>query len=61
VEAGTTVSTTNSSTTSDKIDISALMAMGDIAHGEKVFKKEENRIKKISKKKMRPKIYLNVK
>ena len=39
VEAATTVSTTNSSTTSDKIDISALMAMGDIAHGEKVFKK----------------------
>ena len=39
VEATTTVSTTSSSTTSDKIDISALMAMGDIAHGEKVFKK----------------------
>ena len=39
VEAANTVSTTSSSTTSDKIDISALMAMGDIAHGEKVFKK----------------------
>ena len=39
VEATTTVSTTSSSTTSDKIDISALMAMGDIVHGEKVFKK----------------------
>ena len=39
VEAATTVSTNSSSTTSDKIDISALMAMGDIAHGEKVFKK----------------------
>ena len=39
VETATTVSTTSSSTTSDKIDISALMAMGDIAHGEKVFKK----------------------
>ena len=39
VEAATTVSTTSSSTTSDKIDIAALMAMGDIAHGEKVFKK----------------------
>ena len=38
VEAATAVSTTSSSTTSDKIDISALMAMGDIAHGEKVFK-----------------------
>ena len=39
VEAATNVSTTSSSTTSDKIDISALMAIGDIAHGEKVFKK----------------------
>ena len=39
VEAATTVLTTNSSKTSDEIDISALMAMGDIAHGEKVFKK----------------------
>ena len=39
VETATTVSSTSSSTTSDKIDISALMAMGDIAHGEKVFKK----------------------
>ena len=39
VEDATTISTTSSSTTSDKIDMSALMAMGDIAHGEKVFKK----------------------
>ena len=39
VETATTVSTTRSSSTSDKIDISALMAMGDVAHGEKVFKK----------------------
>ena len=39
VEAATAVSTTSSSTTSDEIDISALMALGDIAHGEKVFKK----------------------
>ena len=39
VETATTVSSTSSDTTSDKIDISALMAMGDIAHGEKVFKK----------------------
>ena len=39
VETATAVSTTSSSTSSDKIDISALMAMGDIAHGEKVFKK----------------------
>ena len=28
-----------SETTEEKIDIAALMAMGDIAHGEKVFKK----------------------
>ena len=40
VEAATTVSATSSSTKrQNKIDISALMAMGDIAHGEKVFKK----------------------
>ena len=39
VETATTVSKTSSGTTSDKIDISALMAMGDITHGEKVFKK----------------------
>ena len=39
IEATTTVTTASSSATSDKIDISALMAMGDIAHGEKVFKK----------------------
>ena len=39
VEAITTVSTTSSSSASDEVDISALMAMGDIAHGEKVFKK----------------------
>ena len=39
VEATTKVSTTSSSSTSEKIDIAALMAMGDIAHGEKVFKK----------------------
>ncbi len=39
VEAATTVSTSNLSSESDKIDIAALMAMGDIAHGEKVFKK----------------------
>ena len=34
-----TVSTSISSTDEEKIDIAALMAMGDIAHGEKVFKK----------------------
>ena len=34
-----TVSTSISSTDEKKIDIAALMAMGDIAHGEKVFKK----------------------
>ncbi len=35
----TTVSTSVSSADEEKIDIAALMAMGDIAHGEKVFKK----------------------
>ena len=39
VEAATTVSTTSSSAEVEKIDIAALMAMGDIATGEKVFKK----------------------
>ena len=39
VEAATTVAASSSSSASDEIDISALMAMGDIAHGEKVFKK----------------------
>ena len=34
-----TVSTSISSTDDEKIDIAALMAMGDITHGEKVFKK----------------------
>ena len=35
----TTVSTSSASTDEEKIDIAALMALGDIAHGEKVFKK----------------------
>ena len=39
VETATAVTSSNSSTKTEKIDISALMAMGDIAHGEKVFKK----------------------
>ena len=39
VETATTVSTTSSSSEVEKIDIAALMAMGDIATGEKVFKK----------------------
>ena len=39
VEAATTVSTTSASSEVEKIDIVALMAMGDIATGEKVFKK----------------------
>ena len=39
VETVTTVSTASSSTKSDEIDIAALLAMGDVAHGEKVFKK----------------------
>ena len=32
-------SQTNSQPTEDKVDIATLIAMGDIAHGEKVFKK----------------------
>ena len=39
VEAVATTSTTDSNTDKDVVDIAALMAMGDIAHGEKVFKK----------------------
>ena len=39
VEAVTTTSTSNSSSETDKIDMTALMTLGDIAHGEKVFKK----------------------
>ena len=39
VETTTTVSVSDSSTDEVKIDITALMAMGDLAHGEKVFKK----------------------
>ena len=39
VEATTSVSSSTTSSISNKVDIAALMAMGDIAHGEKVFKK----------------------
>tara|TARA_B100000575_G_C22762906_1_gene453921 strand:+ start:50 stop:589 length:540 start_codon:yes stop_codon:yes gene_type:complete len=39
VETSTTVSTTSSGDDKEVIDIAALMAMGDVAHGEKVFKK----------------------
>ena len=39
VETATTVSTTSANSEVEKIDIAALMAMGDIATGEKVFKK----------------------
>ena len=39
VETTTTISSSSSSSEPDKIDIAALMVMGDIAHGEKVFKK----------------------
>ena len=39
VENVTTVSSTTEKTVEEKIDIAALMAMGDIALGEKVFKK----------------------
>jgi len=39
VEAATIVAASSSSAEVEKIDIAALMAMGDIATGEKVFKK----------------------
>ena len=39
VKTATTVSTTSASSEVEKIDIAALMTMGDIATGEKVFKK----------------------
>ena len=40
VEQATTASTeTKSDTSIEKVDIAALMAMADLAHGEKVFKK----------------------
>ena len=39
VEVAITTSTANSETVEEKIDIAALMAMGDLAVGEKVFKK----------------------
>ena len=39
VETDIVKSASVSSSETDKIDIAALMAMGDIAHGEKVFKK----------------------
>ena len=39
VEQATTVSSTTEKAVEEKIDIAALMAMGDIALGEKVFKK----------------------
>ena len=39
VEAVAKASISSSSSETEKIDIAALMAMGDIAHGEKIFKK----------------------
>ena len=40
VEQAVTASTeTKSDTVTEKVDIAALMAMADLAHGEKVFKK----------------------
>ena len=39
IEEAITASTASSETMEEKIDISALMAMGDLTHGEKVFKK----------------------
>ena len=39
IEQAVATSTTSSETTEEKIDMAALMAMGDLAIGEKVFKK----------------------
>ena len=39
VEQATTVSSSSKTTVEEKIDIAALMAIGDIALGEKIFKK----------------------
>ena len=39
VEQTTTVSSSAKTTVEEKIDITALMAMGDVASGEKIFKK----------------------
>ena len=39
VEQAVTTSTTSSAATEEKIDIASLIAMGDLATGEKVFKK----------------------
>ena len=39
VDQVSTVSSSSTATAEEKIDIAALMAMGDLAHGEKVFKK----------------------
>ena len=39
VEEATTVSSSTKASVEEKIDINALMAMGDLTHGEKVFKK----------------------
>ena len=39
VEEATTVSSSTKTSVEEKVDIDALMAMGDITHGEKVFKK----------------------
>ncbi len=39
VEEATKVSSTNTEVAEETVDINALMAMGDVSHGEKVFKK----------------------
>ena len=39
VEEVKTVSSSTEASTEEKIDIDALMAMGDVTHGQKVFKK----------------------
>jgi len=39
VEAQLTASSSNTTETAEKIDIAAIMSLGDITHGKKVFKK----------------------
>ena len=39
VEEATTVSSSTETAVEEKVDIAALMAMGDVAAGEKIFKK----------------------
>ena len=54
-----TASTTDSSNTASSVDISALLAMGSVDHGQKVFKKCSacHSVKKNGKNKIGPALY----